>query len=73
MRFEDIVGQVENLAKRIEREINEGRVREEDLASANAVLETLEGLHFTRVKSDAAKNTTNDDTVEVETKRERAA
>ncbi len=58
--FDDLISQVQNMTRRIEREINENRVKPEDLESARAMLKTLESLHFTKVKAKATSEVAND-------------
>lgn len=61
LKFEDMVKQVEQFASRIIKQIDDGKVADEDLESAKALARTLEDLHFTKVKQKAENATANDD------------
>jgi hypothetical protein len=65
LKFEDMVQQVQQFAGRIIKQIDDGKVADDDLESAKALARTLEDLHFTKVKKDAENASTNDDDAEL--------
>lgn len=60
LHFSDLVKAIEDMAKRMEKQIDDGKIAEEDTASAVEIVKTLEGLHFTRIKAAAAAASAND-------------
>ena|SRR6185312_3729651 len=71
LHFSDLVKAVEDMAKRIEKQIDDGKIAEEDAASAVEIVKTLEGLHFTRIKAKAEKASSNDTDEELAELREK--
>lgn len=56
MDFAAMVKMVESLGKRIEKKIEEGKVKPEDLQSARAISQRLTSLKFNRVEAEPANN-----------------
>lgn len=73
LEFADIVKMVEDLANKIERQLEEGKVTDDDVPSAIAIVDTLEGLHFTRIKKEAEEASANDAGETADEEKERAA
>jgi hypothetical protein len=54
--FEDLLKLIPGLAKRIEKQIDEHKIKDEDVASAKAMADQLKVLTFKRVKADKPDN-----------------
>jgi hypothetical protein len=78
MAFEDMVKMVERLGKRIEKQLEDGLVKEGDEESAKAVVRTIAGLKLERITGEPREdirvnNLTNDDDAGADNNEERAA
>ncbi len=59
--FKALVALVQGLSKSIAKKIEDGKVPEEDIASAKTIAATIDGLNFERVKAEAGEPVNNQD------------
>lgn len=56
--FDELVAMVKRISKQIEKRVEEGKVREEDIPSAHAIADQVSKLSFKRVKIETPANET---------------
>jgi hypothetical protein len=71
LEFSDIVKMVEQLGQRIEKQIEDGVVVDEDLEAAKNVALTIQGLHFTKIRKDAETAVQSDNKAQLTDARKR--